>query len=285
MQYNKQHLSFESQAELLIRRGLVADKNILVERLKSVGYCRLSAYFYPYRITRADGSIAEDFRKGTTLDEVWRDYLFDRKLRLLLLDAIERIEVAFRVMIAYYHTAKGSPFDYASTTYFPKWQGYEETLDKVRVKQSRKHVATPDSKGGVDFIEHFAKKYGDTHEYLPLWIAVGILDFGDIIHFYTHSSKEIRKAIAHEWSMDPRSLRIWLTSLRRLRNDCAHHARVWNKTFVSEPNLDRYTALEWNYVYDESLDRWIRPRKEDTRPSLVRVRNRIAPLISAGKPL
>lgn len=37
------------------------------------------------------------FVPGTTLEQVWEHYLFDRQLRLLFMDAIERIEISLRV--------------------------------------------------------------------------------------------------------------------------------------------------------------------------------------------
>lgn len=275
MKYNKKHLSFEAQAELLLQRGLIADKAQLIERLKAVGYYRLSAYLYPYRVREKNGSITDKFRKGTSLEGVWRIYLFDRKLRIHLLDAIERIEVAFRCMIAYYHTENNSPFDYASPAYFPNWKNYERTLEKVHC--SSKMPLTKFEKG-IEFIEHFTKKYGDEHEYLPLWMAVSIFDFGEIVHFYTHSSKSIRKKIACELGVDSKSLSTWLTSLRLLRNDCAHHARIWNKTYVSQPTLNSHITKEWGYVYDEISQMWIPSVTRRNQGSLLNKREHIAPL-------
>lgn len=281
MNYGKGHLNFEEQAELLINRGLIADKALLLKRLKAVGYYRLSAYFHPYRIRKPDGTITDDFRKGTSLKDVWSVYLFDRKLRLHLLDAIERIEVALRCMIAYYHTENHSPFDYASPSYFPKWKDYEKTLQKVHFPKKAKNFkpSHPSMLNGPEFIVHFIKKYGDVHEYLPLWMAVSIFDFGEIVHFYTHSSKHIRKKIAHEFGVGAKTLSTWLTSLRLLRNDCAHHARIWNKSYVSQPKLDSDSAKEWGYVYHEEARSWKPPNTLPCYTSLLDKRDHLAPLI------
>ena len=65
------------------------------------------------------------------------DYLFDRKLRFLMMDAIERIEVALRSQIAYHHTAGQSPFAYAQQTYFPHWKGYIQSLERVRIQRDK----------------------------------------------------------------------------------------------------------------------------------------------------
>ncbi len=84
MRYDKPPLSFEEQADHLIQRGLVVDKSLFVDRLKNVNYYRLSGYLYPYR--QAD----DTFKPGTTFERVWRHYTFDRRLRLIVMDAIGR---------------------------------------------------------------------------------------------------------------------------------------------------------------------------------------------------
>lgn len=86
MEYKKVPLTFEEQADLLISRGLQAERDFLIFRLKSVNYYRIAGYLYPFRMS--DGK----FKPGTTFEMVWRRYTFDRRLRFLLLDAIERVK-------------------------------------------------------------------------------------------------------------------------------------------------------------------------------------------------
>lgn len=165
MEYLKPHLSLSQQAALLQQRGLVGDTSLLILRLKDVGYYRFSAYLHPFRIRRPNGQIEDNYIPGTTLDKVWAHYLFDRKLRLLMMDAIERIEVALRSRIAYHHTEGQSPFAYAQQTYFPNWRGYIQSLERVRIQRDEYGNV---KQSGVDFIDHFFNKYGDCHDYLPL---------------------------------------------------------------------------------------------------------------------
>jgi len=90
MKYEKPALTFAEQANRLLSRGLVADHNELVNILKAVSYYRLSAYWHTFRI---EGDPDDRLRPGTTLTMVWNRYVFDRQLRLLVMDAIERVEV------------------------------------------------------------------------------------------------------------------------------------------------------------------------------------------------
>lgn len=95
--YRKKSLSYEEQADKAISRGLLADRSELIAKLQCVSYYRLSGYWYSFR--RDDeaqqGRKLNEFMPGTSFDDVWERYRFDRKLRFLFLDAIDRIEIAF----------------------------------------------------------------------------------------------------------------------------------------------------------------------------------------------
>ena len=100
--------TYTEQADLLISRGLgcVEIRDEMVRRLKTVGYYRLSAYSYPFRkAVEKDGQVKklDQFREGTTFSRVWEYYLFDRRLRLLVMDAILPCADSIRVGIADRH--------------------------------------------------------------------------------------------------------------------------------------------------------------------------------------
>lgn len=114
MKYLKPPLSFSDQADLLIGRGLiVTDKADLISKLEAVSYYRLSAYWHPFR------QPGNTLKSGTTLDMIWRRYTFDRQLRLLVMDAIERIEVAVRTQLVNRHTMRYGAFGYLNRNNLP----------------------------------------------------------------------------------------------------------------------------------------------------------------------
>ncbi len=127
----------------MLSRNLVADKGLLMQRLHSVNYYRLTGYLYAFRETRTlpDGSQVkgENYRAGTTLDLVWRFYLFDRRLRFLLMDAIERIEIALRSRIAHYWSeATGVINPHARrTSYHPSFEHKNLHLKLLAKMQAR----------------------------------------------------------------------------------------------------------------------------------------------------
>ena len=100
MEYNKPSLTMAEQADLVISRGMICDRDELINHLNNVSYYRLSGYWYGFK--NSDDS----FVPRTNFSVVWNTYTFDRQFRLLVLDAIERVEVFLRTNLAYYLSQK-----------------------------------------------------------------------------------------------------------------------------------------------------------------------------------
>ncbi|MGB3763066.1 MAG: Abi family protein [Ornithinimicrobium sp.] len=102
--YDKPHLNVSEQVELLRSRGMhVGSTDYAESWLSVVGYYRLSGYWYPYReIVASHPAVRGDrFLPSTTLEQVIGLYEFDRRLKLRVLDALERIEIAMRFRVGY----------------------------------------------------------------------------------------------------------------------------------------------------------------------------------------
>ena len=244
--YSKPYLTFDEQVTLLEQRGMALDRAFALDALERVGYYRLSAYWYPYRVLDAVATAAlgrpvrtDDVVDGATLEQVVALYDFDRRLKLLLMDAIERVEVAVRVQLAY---TLGASDPYAHTdpsNFDPKfskarpWRGGSSAHDEWLAK-----LATAQNRSKEDFITHFKNKYGGA---LPIWVAVEITDFGMTSTLYEHTRGLDRNAIAaHHGVVDEQgsgngaTLTNWLRVLNFARNTCAHHSRLWNRNFVDQ---------------------------------------------------
>lgn len=172
MQYTKPALSFEQQADLIISRGLIADKSTLISILTDVNYYRLSGYLYPYRILPGD-----NFRHGTTFEQLWRHYTFDRQLRFITMDAIERFEVSIKNQLINFISKEFGPFGYTDSGNFPNLTSRDHaTLLKI--------ISDESNKSKEEFVRHFKSKYGDTHINLPLWMTGEIISFGCAINMF-----------------------------------------------------------------------------------------------------
>ncbi|MFC1606521.1 Abi family protein [Candidatus Latescibacterota bacterium] len=226
MRYTKLPLSFDEQADLIFSRGLISDRDRLISCLSSINYYRLSGYLYPYR------NPDDTFKDGTTLDMVWRHYCFDRKMRILTLDAIEKIEVAVRTSVVYHFAHVHGPFghvDYANMMNLSS-TGHKTWLDNLERETNR---------SAETFVEHFKMKYGVHHQYLPIWMASEIFTFGAFLTMFKGMNNRLRQVVAREYSMNDEVFKSWLIALNGIRNICAHHGRLWNRELGYKPKVPK----------------------------------------------
>lgn len=228
MHYTKPALTFDEQMDLLRQRGLaIPDADRSKRWLQKVSYYRLSAYCLPFK----DG---EAFRAGTDFNDVAGLYIFDRKLRLLVLDAIERIEVAIRTAITYEIAHAYGAFGHTDPANFAPGFEHGRFMDELGVEERRAKET---------FANHFRKKY-TSEPHLPVWMATELLSFGTISKLYAALAPALKQKIAAEYGVDEQFLRSWLHALTYLRNVCAHHKRLWNRQFAIRPRFPS-RSLAW----------------------------------------
>lgn len=226
MRYEKPYISLDNLADRLIARGLEASHEELVESLREVGYFRLSGYWNLFK--RPDGT----FREGASLAEVWRLYTFDRQLRLVCLDAVERVEVYLRARLAHLLARDYGPFGYLDSSGLPR-------LGEERRMRFIARCRAEYARSSEPFAVHFREKYGEVHDMPPIWMLANMMDLGSVITLYRGASAAIRNEIASELGVAARVLDSWLVSINTLRNCCAHHARLWNREFGTRPKIPR----------------------------------------------
>lgn len=246
MRYQKDWLSFDQQADLLMTdRGLISDKPDLIRHLQEVGYYRLSGYWYIFK--RCNSSKEKDkdnrderFVDGTTFDAIWNLYTFDRQLRLLTLDAIERIEVYLKTQLAYELANDTGVFGYLEHANLPN-------LNEVDYKDFIDHCKSQYDRSREPYVHHFKQKYGDAEKMPPYWMMVNIMDFGTLSRLYRGSPTKIQKSIAAKIGIAPKVLNSWLVSLNTIRNICAHHGRLWNRGIGTRPIIpSKKKHPEWH---------------------------------------
>lgn len=228
VEYTKSALTIEEQAKLVVGRGLAADRETLVHRLEQVGYYRLAGYWFPFQ------NPDDTFRPGVTLDDVWQRYVFDRRLRLVVLDAVERFEVALRAQLATRLSVAGGPFGYLDRDQLPN-------LDDAEYEKLSAGIATTLGYSRERFFKRFKAKYGDVHKNPPYWMLVEMLTFRDVQRLYLGAPEAIRTDITSYFGQQETVFISWLRQINTVRNICAHHGRLWNRTFgtaVKMPDKD-----------------------------------------------
>jgi abortive infection bacteriophage resistance protein len=126
MEYIKLPKTIEEQVNLLQERGLIIDDKDSAERyLKNISYYHLSSYFKFFQ--NGDDS----FLSGKSFEDVLNIYVFDQKLRLLLLDILERIEKSFKCLVYEISIKTGNPFWIADQTQFRTGGDYYRRILKI----------------------------------------------------------------------------------------------------------------------------------------------------------
>lgn len=242
VQYVKPYLTVAAQVELLRGRGMRISDTAKVEScLHRIGYYRLSGYAYPFRhrelFQNADGSqaerIFENFRPNTEFSTVMELYVFDKKLRLLFLDAIERIEVALRVEVALL-LGKYGALSYRDATFFNRFFTTPDAISREAPHQ--KFLTKLDEaffRSKDEFAIHFAATYSSKP---PIWMSIEVWDFGCLATILSGMKDSDLNEFSALYALPKRRyLTSWSQSINFVRNICAHHGRLWNRPIVQQP--------------------------------------------------
>lgn len=234
MRYNKPALSLPDQAQRLLDRGMICiDRNRLEHYLSHIGYYRLSAYWLPFEKPSVNNDSRNHlFLPNTSFEQVLTLYIFDRKLRLLVMEAIERIEVAARTRWASAMAlSHGSHAHMNADLFKDPWQ---HACDIARVaKELRDSNET--------FVVHYRNKY--EAPYLPpIWAMVETMTLGGLSRWIASTNdNQVKREVAKMLGMPTiEILEQVLHALTPMRNICAHHGRLWNRRFILLlPNIKR----------------------------------------------
>jgi abortive infection bacteriophage resistance protein len=223
--FAKPALTISQQLDLLSRRNLQIDDPIAAEHILSmIGYYRFISYLKPFLQDPQQSD--KGFRAGTQFMDVVHLYSFDRKLRLLVSDAIERIEIAFRTAISDHMSIQHGAHWYLESVLFTNQKQHQFLLGEVNQHLQRSKE---------DFIRQYYANY-DSPAHPPSWMIMECLSFGTISKLYGNlKQRRIRKQIGDQLGQYSEVLKSWMKALTYTRNLCAHHARMWNRFFVIKP--------------------------------------------------
>jgi abortive infection bacteriophage resistance protein len=247
LNYAKPPLSHGQLVDRLTERGLAVPDVTRAQRyLRHIGYYRLSPYTIPFQVPGTE----HGFRAGTEFDDVLDLYVFDRKLRLLILDALERVEVAVRSATTDQMALhRGGPHWYLDTAHFQHLDRHAKMLSLIEQTCRARLESDPEAPtGGLDHrsaLEHYLLNYG-TPELPPSWLMVETLTIGQLNSLIANlRRRDDRSAIAASLGIKEPLLLSWLRSYVRVRNICAHHGRLWNAGLGVYPALPRSAGVSW----------------------------------------
>ncbi len=235
MKYNKPPLTIAQQIQTLKSRGLIIeDEERAARYLSFISLYRLRAYTYTYQDNKNSN---HHFYPGITFDRVLQTYLFDRKLRLLVFDAIERIEIAFRTQTIYKYSINYGSNWFENKSIYRNDNYHEQDLKLIDKELKRSNEV---------FIKHYNNTYSNPKR-PPAWMTLETTSLGLLSKIYENLrlSPE-KKTIARNFKLGhPKVLESWMHSLSVVRNICAHHGRLWNREIPASMKFPRKTDAVW----------------------------------------
>lgn len=242
--YNKPPLTFDDQLNLLIGRGLsTSDRDKAKHNLECISYYRLSAYWYPFRVRDGSGKITDQIRPGTTFEKVLELYEFDRQLRLLIIDAIDRVEISIRTQLTYRLAHQYGAFAHIDPKNFHPRFNHTKWLNDIQPEILRSRE---------EFIRHYQREYSGFPT-IPIWMLTEVMTLGSLSKLYEGLNNEDKKPIAQYFGVHHKALADWLHTLTYIRNICAHHGRLWNRELSIKP--ERPNHVNWQAPITPANDR------------------------------
>ena len=228
--------SVDDQISILRERGMeIHDLEFARSVLREIGYYRLSGYSYPYRAVQAEAALLSDnFIEGTTIEKVVKLYRYDQELRAVTGLQLAKIEIVLRVMISH-ELGRVDPYIHLSPHKLGK-----KAWDKANARSTEQYAMWLEKYSiavvlsNDDSVVHYKKKYDAI---LPVWVAVHVLDWGSLRMLYDFARDEQRIAVANQLNISESQFSSWLLCLNDVRNVCAHHGRLYSRTFPKSPML------------------------------------------------
>ncbi len=246
MEYIKQPIALSEQIDKLRQRGLIIDDERLAkEYLANISYYRLRAYTYPFQDNTDKAADHKFIRNDIHFSDIVDLYCFDRRLRLLLFNAIEKIEVAIRArMTQAYADMTGNSHWFTDETLFEHKvvkdrNGNESSAFSLLQAEIEKEVR----RSNEDFIKYYNSTY-DNPPLPPSWMTLEVLSIGTLSRLYSLLLKSPTKTkIAKDLGLpNDKILANWLYAISICRNCCAHHSRIWNRRSLINVVLPYNTA-------------------------------------------
>ena len=235
MQFTTTALPIPAQLAIWQSKGLlIADAAKAESALSNINYFRFRAYAHTFQDHRQSG---RPFILGVSLTDLLELYQRDKSLRLLFLDAIESIEVAFRAQLVQQFAPVHGPHWHENAALSVNRTHFQNNLAVMRNEPKR---------SSETFIQEYYRIY-TRPAHPPSWMGLEVVSFGLLSKMFDNlKNSPEKKAIARHFGLtNHQVLESWMRTLCLVRNICAHHGRLWNRTLISRPVVPYNTLGGW----------------------------------------
>ena len=216
----KDFKTLDEQLQIFEKKGLtINDKEFAKEILLKENYFFLNGYRFIF-MTK---SIEKKFVKGSTFDELYSMFSFDRDFRNILFKNLLIVENNIKSIISYKLSEK---YGYKEKNYLKASNFTQDRKDLRRVndvinKMNRQIRVNAENHSAT---YHYIHNYG----YIPLWVLVKVLSFGLINELYGILKPQDKQDIASVYNISTEDMEIYLALLSNYRNLCAHEDIVYD---------------------------------------------------------
>lgn len=228
--------NLDEQIDILKSKGLIInDIDKAKELLFRENYFFISGYRHLFMTSKKDNH----FITGTTFEELYAMFSFDRKIRNVFFSFILIIENNMKSIISYQLSKK---YGYKEKEYL---NPNNFTQDAMKARQVYDILNKMRRQIRINGREHTATlHYIDNYGYVPMWILVKVLSFGIISEFYGILKSEDQLRIAEVYKLDVETLIIYLSLVSNYRNICAHEEVLYDhRTQRSIPDCKYHQQL------------------------------------------
>lgn len=224
----KEFRSFDDQLKILEERGLlIVERNLAIEKLKSDNYYNIINGYKNLFINKCAES--ETYKEGSTFEEIYALYSFDRSIRSIIFKAILQVENTLRTQISYIFSKYHDSSNYLIYGNFETLIGIT-TEKKIAERAMEIYSLISNLQKDIsksvkhkDYIRHHVVEYG----YVPMWVLVNAIPLNRLASFYKLMNQRERVEVSKYWDILENQLRQYINKLANFRNLCAHDERIY----------------------------------------------------------
>lgn len=236
MEYNKPPILISEQTLKLKERGLIVnDEKKASHYLSNISFYRLRAYTYPFQDNE---NSSHPFIKQVSFEDIINLYRFDRQLRLLIFNAVEKIEISIRTQIIYHYAMEYGSHWHMNRNLYNNSDYFDDHINSLQKEIDRSREV---------FIMHYKEKYTHPTD-PPCWMSLEVSSIGLLSKIFKNLKNDKCKdnIVKHFGLKDVGVLTNWMECISLIRNICAHHGRVWNRRMkpLSIPKKTLYPFIQ-----------------------------------------
>lgn len=239
--------SLDEQIEILKSKGLtILDYDKTKEILLRENYFFINGYRSPFYQTGC-----KKFIEGTTFDEMYSLFTFDRYFRNIIFKNILIVENNYKSIFSYVMSRKYGykEKDYLNVNNFDRSREKQRQINDL-IRKLKRQIRINGSQH--EATSHYINNYG----YIPMWVGIKVLSFGIISEFYSILKREDREEIASYYgNIHTEALEDYLVVASNYRNICAHEDILYNHRTQKELPATKYHELldipkmDGEYIY------------------------------------